>query len=285
MGHWGTAIFSNDTSSDIRDSFLNLYNKGNTISAIRIEIEKEFKEGGDLYHNSNFWLTLAAMQWQVGGLDNDVKLIAEKIIDEDIDLKVWQESDADDKSLVKRKNELLKLRDKLQTPNVKPRKVKKKVIPKSILKKGEIYAIPLKNLNYSALIIFEEILNEDYYFVIIANTDINSKELPTVDDVLKSHLVTKRPYKSDNFQVRPAIASYTNSKHKDVLKTFIKIGDVEIKSDYSQNYLSFGAAPWTSMIDWANDNDRRGATFLVKNYVKTTPWYKKLYLLNNSLNL
>ncbi|MDZ7605495.1 MAG: hypothetical protein U5K79_07880 [Cyclobacteriaceae bacterium] len=53
-------------------------------------------------------LTLAALQWQVGQVDNDVKLIVEKIIDEGIDLKVWQESDADEKDLIKRQDELTK---------------------------------------------------------------------------------------------------------------------------------------------------------------------------------
>ena len=42
MGHWGTAIFSNDNSADMRDSFLNLFDKGKPLSEIRIEIEKEF---------------------------------------------------------------------------------------------------------------------------------------------------------------------------------------------------------------------------------------------------
>lgn len=277
MGHWGTAIFSNDNSADMRDSFLNLFDKGKPLSEIRIEIEKEFKEGEDLHANSNYWLTLAALQWQVGQVDNDVKSITEKIIDEGIDLKVWQESEADNKDLTKRQNELIKLRDKLQIPNPKPRKIKKKTIPKSILKKGEVFAFPLTNQNFGALVILEEILNEDYYFVLIAITDINSKEMPTIDNVLKARIVTKEPYKSDDFKIRPAISSFTNSKHKDILKTFTKIGDVEIKNDYWENYLSFGAAPWTSLMKWANNNDTRGTDFLVKDYVKTDPWYKKMF--------
>jgi HD superfamily phosphohydrolase len=280
MGHWGTAIFSNDTSADIRDTFLDLFDKGKPISEIRSEIEKEFKEGDDLSVNANFWLTLAALQWQVGDVDKDVRALTEKIIDQDIDLKVWRESEADEKSLIKRKSELIKLRDKLQTTNPKPRKIKKKVFPKSIFKKGEIYAFPLNNKNYSALIIFEEVLNEEYYFVLVANTDINSKELPTLEEVLKSHLITKTPYKSDNYQIRPAITSYTNSKLKDILKTFVKIGEVEIKDDYTKNYLSFGLAAWPFMIEQTNtffssNAERPKERFLVKNYVKTKPWYKK----------
>ncbi|MDZ7605496.1 MAG: hypothetical protein U5K79_07885 [Cyclobacteriaceae bacterium] len=104
-------------------------------------------------------------------------------------------------------------------------------------------------------------MNEDYYFVLIAVTDINSKELPTIKNVLSAQLVTKTPYQSDNFKIRPAIASLTNSKHRDILKTFIKVGDVEIKYDYSKNYLSFGAAPWPMLMEWANDNDRRMENF------------------------
>jgi hypothetical protein len=135
MGHWGTAILSNDTSADIKDLFFDLYSKGYTHSDIRKEVEKQFKEGNDLNNNTDLWLTLALLQWQIGQLDKDVKEIAEKIIDEGIDLTVWKESEADPKDLIKRGKELLKLKEKLQVQNRNPIRIKAKAIPKSLFKK------------------------------------------------------------------------------------------------------------------------------------------------------
>ena len=282
MGHWGTAILSNDTSADIKDTFFDFYDKGEPLNEARKEVEKHFKEGDSLKDNTDFWLTLALLQWQVGQLDQDVKENAEKIIDQDIDIIVWRESSADEKSLGKRKNELFKLKEKLQILNTKPRKIKKKVLPKSILPKGSVYAFPLKDGKYSAVIVLDEILNEDYYFALILNTDLYKNELPTLDEILKSKVLTKPAYQNDK-TIRPAISSYTNAKHKEIIKTFIKIGDVTIKENYQKNYLSFGAAPWTFMMEWANmylvDNDPRPKiTFPLSDYIKMSDnWFKKLF--------
>ena len=282
MGHWGTAILSNDTSADIKDTFFSLYDKGKNLNEVRKEIEKQFKEGDSLQDNTDFWLTLALLQWQVGHLDQDVKEYAEKIIDQDLDITVWRESSADEKDLIKRKNELLKLKEKLQTSNLKPRKIKKKILPKSILPKGSVYAFPLKDGNYSAAIVLEEVLNEDYYFALILNTDVYKKELPNLEEVIHSRVLIKPTYQNDN-TIRPAIASYTNANHKEIVKSFVKIGDVLIKDNYQKNYLAFGAAPWTFMLDWANMYlvDKKSSSnkiFQVKDYIRSSnSWFKKLF--------
>jgi hypothetical protein len=283
MGHWGTAILSNDTAADIRDAFFNLYDKGQPLDTIRKKIETDFREGDKLSENTDLWLTLALLQWQIGSLDTDVKEFAEKIIDDGIDLKVWKECEADEKTLTKRKAELLKLKEKLQTINSKPRKIKKKVIQHSILKKGEIYAFQLNDGNYTAIIILEEIINEDYYFVVIANTDITMKELPTIDDVLKANILLLPAREVDKLDIRPAILSYTNIKHKNIVKRFIKIGSVIVTVDYSGKFLSIGLALLDYMFDFVNTylGDNKlvvSKNILVKNYVKSTDnWFKKLF--------
>ncbi|MBX7153520.1 MAG: immunity 26/phosphotriesterase HocA family protein [Bacteriodetes bacterium] len=274
MGHWGTAILSNDTAADIKDTFFDLYDKGQTLSDIRIEIEKQFKEGDDLSSNTDLWLTLALLQWQVGQLDNDVKEYAEKIIDQDIDITAWRESEADEKSLTKRKAELVKLKEKLQTSNPKPRKPKKKIAPKSILPKGDVYAFPLENGDYSVVIVLEEIISPDYYFVLLALTNICKKEIPTLEDVYKSKLLAK-PIYNDDKTIRPTIASFTNSKHKEIIKSFLNLGNVSIKEDYQKNYLSFGAAPWTFLLEWAkmylvDHVPRPSKNFQVSDYIKVS---------------
>lgn len=273
MGYWGTAILSNDTSADIKDTFFDLYDKDVPLCDIRIEIEKEFKVNDKLADNTDFWLTLALLQWQTGCLDIDVKQFAEEIIDNDIDIAVWKDCDSDEKSLSKRKSELKKLKEKLQTENPKPRKRKKKKMPNAIFQKGEVYAFPMKNGKYTSFIVLEEILNLDYHYTLAANTDIISNKIPTLSDIANSNILVLPPHDHVNVNYRPLITSYLAVKYKEIIQSFIKIGDVYVKKDYKGGFINFGASSWSYMIESVNiylvDNKERPHNKIkTKEYIK-----------------
>lgn len=253
MGHWGPAIFSNDTSADIKDEFNLLFNKKTDIPEIKEQILSSFKEGDNLENNTDLWLSLSYLMWQIGFDDEEIRENAIKIIDSDIDLKVWEDSDADKKAIRNRKKKLIELRNKLLIPNPKPRKPKIKKLIKSIFTKGDCYALPLKNGNYTGIVILEEILNPDFYAVIIAQTDINSETIPTLKNITESNILIEQPFQGMIENHRKSITGYSNFKYKDVVKSFEKIGNVEIKSDFSNNYLIFGSAPWEFLVDRANE--------------------------------
>lgn len=277
MGYWGTDILSNDYSADIKDSFFALYDKGDSFTSIVKTIKGEFIENENLVDNTNFWLTLALLEWQVGNLSSDVKILAEKIIDEGLDLQVWKGYGADEATLLKRETELFNFRIKLQTPNRKPRAQKEKKFQISILKKGEVFAFPLDNGYFSVVIVLEEVIDRDFYFLLIANTDIYKVGLPSLEDVMKSGILIKSvdPYE-------PAISCYSNSKYKGIVTTFIKLGDVVVKKDYKSNYLSYGMTPWSFMLEWANKYLNKGKpdkSIPVSNYIKTSAgWLSKIFV-------
>lgn len=175
MGHWGTSILSNDTSADIKDIYFDMFDSGKSISSIREKLKRDFLEGDNISNNTNFWLTMSLLDWQIGDQDEKTKQLAIKIIDEQIDIKVWEESGADKTTLRQRDKVLLELREKILNTNPKPRKPRKKRIPKPIFKKGECFAFPMK------------------------------------------------------------------------------IGELEIKGNWTKTYGQFGFTPWQWIIDYAND--------------------------------
>ena len=278
MGHWGSGILSNDTAADIKDKFFELYDKGLCPTDIRRHVVREFYEGDKLVGNTDLWLSLAHFQWQIGHLDKDVKEKAEQIIDQGIDLKLWEELEADKTTLKQRSVALQKLRTQLGSENPKPRKRKKKSTPRTIFKKGECYAFKLKNDNYSALVVLED-KKEEFTLNLIANTTINQKELPTIVDIKNTDLLILPPDPHfDRRKFREAIAVYMNVRYQKIIKDFIKIGDVEIAKVYSKDYFFWSTySPWVNLIETANkylvDNNERSNEIseLIK---KRPPWAK-----------
>ncbi|MCB0538604.1 MAG: hypothetical protein KDE33_13870 [Bacteroidetes bacterium] len=275
MGHWGPGILSNDTASDIKYTFYDLYDKGLEPVEIRRQVEKDFKEGDKLEDNSDLWLSLAYFQWQIGHLDKDVKEKAETLIDQDIDLKLWEDLDADLATLKKRSAALQKLRTQLQTDNPKPIHRKKKSTPKTIFKKGECYAVKLRNDNYTAVVVLED-KKDEFALNLIANTTIHQKELPTIEDIENADLLLLPPVQGLNNKkpYREGIAVYMNVRFRKIIKDFIKIGEIEIVRTYDENYLRWSSyAPWTNIAETAN-------IFLVDKKERPTETKKMNELIN-----
>lgn len=274
MGHWGTSILSNDTSADIKDIYFDMFDGGKSISSIREKLQRDFLEGDDISNNTNFWLTMSLLDWQIGDQDEKIKQLAIKIIDEQIDIKIWEESGADKSTLRKRDKVLLELKEKILNANPKPRKSKKKRIPKPIFKKGECFAFQMKNGNYTAVIVLEHVNSDDYIVNLIANTTINQSNFPTLKQIIESNILVLNGDKHRNEKYREAVSSYMHVKYKNVIKDFVKIGELEIKGNWTKTYGQFGFTPWQWIIDFAND-------YLVDNKSRPDIKIKTNKYLNN----
>jgi hypothetical protein len=74
MGTWGTAIFSDDTASDVRDEFRDLIGEGLSTEQATDELLKEYALSlDDPDDGPPFWLGLAVTQWKCGRLLEQVK--------------------------------------------------------------------------------------------------------------------------------------------------------------------------------------------------------------------
>src|SRR5262245_32153824 len=105
MGVLGTAIFSDDLAADVRDAFTDYVAQGlNAAAATEKLIAESASSLEDDEEAPVFWLALAATQWKLGRLIDNVRDRALQVIDSGEDLRRWKESDKS--TIEKRKKQL-----------------------------------------------------------------------------------------------------------------------------------------------------------------------------------
>ncbi|CAL2084593.1 hypothetical protein [Tenacibaculum sp. 190524A02b] len=139
MGTWSTEIKGNDTTLDIYSFFFDKYNNGGNQAWISKEIKAEFADyfsDSDDRNNSLFGLALA--QWETKSLESEVLDQIKQIIDNGIDLKLWKELGADEKTIQERK---IKLQDFLKLILTEKPRRKRRVRPKFKFTTNELVRI------------------------------------------------------------------------------------------------------------------------------------------------
>jgi hypothetical protein len=116
-------VFSDDTTSDIRDSYRALLADQVADDVAARQIIDEYLRELDEDEQHLLWLALAAAQSQVGRLRSDVRERALEIIDEGIGLELWEE--AGPQALSRRRAALAKLRVKLTGPQPVAKQLRK----------------------------------------------------------------------------------------------------------------------------------------------------------------
>lgn len=118
MGSWGTAIYSNDTASDVRDACNTLYAFLPVEEAIAA-LFREFREvtESELMDDdyASFWYALADWQWKHGVLTGEVRQKTLALLRDYAGLSDWEESGSAS-DVKKRKAVLDELRARLDSP-------------------------------------------------------------------------------------------------------------------------------------------------------------------------
>ena len=118
MGSWSTALYSDDTASDVKALLKDLKQFGiSGKEAYRIALEQFDPE------ETTFWLSLADCLWKEGRLPKEVKDKALGIIASRSDLELWQENPSDQK---KREKVLQKLESQLRSELPVPKKLRER---------------------------------------------------------------------------------------------------------------------------------------------------------------
>jgi hypothetical protein len=117
VGAWGTGLFDDDTTCDVRDQFIDYLEEGYTAAeaakSILEEYEEEFSIEEDLEVMSLVYIGLAAVQLEKHCLQEQVRLKTIKVIELGADLELWEE--ADDHDYEERKKVLQSLKHELVT--------------------------------------------------------------------------------------------------------------------------------------------------------------------------
>jgi len=144
MGFWGSSLYSNDSTCDIRDGYLNFIREGLSNEEAYEKILENLQDYIKFDEEPLFWFALAETQWKVGRLRPDVKEKALEWIEKNGGLDVWEEENPKGGSGWKKT--LQKLRDKLESPIPKEKKLRKPEIPNQDLwNLNDIYAYRMES--------------------------------------------------------------------------------------------------------------------------------------------
>ena len=114
MGFWGSSLYANDTTSDVRDSYMNYLMDQLSDQEVYEKIMEKFAEYfEDEDEEPLVWYALAETQWKVGRLLPEVKEKALYWIEHNGGLEPWLDTPSKGKGWMKT---LDKLREKLNSP-------------------------------------------------------------------------------------------------------------------------------------------------------------------------
>ena len=122
MGVWSSSLYGNDTTSDVRDTYMSFLQDQLSNDAAYENTQEKMHEliGGD--EEPLLWFALAETQWKVGRLTPQVKEKALAWIDKKGGLEPWLEYGGSGKGWLRT---LEKLKQKLESPMPPEKKIKK----------------------------------------------------------------------------------------------------------------------------------------------------------------
>lgn len=143
MGAWGTALFSDDSACDVRDSYVDLVGDGLTGPEATKALLREWSASlNDPDESPVIWLALAATQWRVGRLECHVLQQALNVIDSGSDLARWESGSKD---LKKRKVVLERLRAQLTSAQPPEKRIPKRFRDTNEWRVGDLVAYRLRS--------------------------------------------------------------------------------------------------------------------------------------------
>ncbi len=147
MGTWGTGLYQDDTTCDIKEDYLDLLKVGMSKEEALKKII-EYNEDRLRYEDERdlFWMALADTQWKYGRLDEKVKKRAIEAIESGRDLEIWKKDNP--KLYKKRKIVLEKLKEKLNTEQLQEKKITKMTFERPNWKVGDVILYQLLNEDF-----------------------------------------------------------------------------------------------------------------------------------------
>lgn len=99
MGAWGTGIFEDDTTCDVRGDFIDYLEEGKSVELATQLIVEEYSDkysiDDDLEVMSLVYIGLSAIQLDKKCLQEQVRKNAIELIDRGADLELWEEDEDD----------------------------------------------------------------------------------------------------------------------------------------------------------------------------------------------
>lgn len=282
MGAWGTAIKSNDTSSDIYSEFYDLYNEGAEPKAVADKLIKENRESIDSPEDSNnFWFALALALWETKSLTEEIYLKVKEAIVSGQDLLIWKELDASENDIKRRKAVLEKFLEQLSTERPKAKARKKLKVREPIFEKGACLSFKLKNGNYGGAIVFEADKQTGYGYNLVVTTRLNEPDKPSIQQFENAEVLVANFANWDN---EPKISWYLPDRYqKEASSLFEVVGLVKVETSFSPNGKEIRASfsgSWQQVVEpvelqFAYEREK-GTTnsFPVSQLIRKKKWWQ-----------
>lgn len=188
MGTWSRKLFANDTACDIKDTYIELLSNQYSDEDAYSNAYQEYSEliGSD--EEPIFWLAIAAIQWQVGRLTEDVKQKALYWIDADGGIDLWEGTK---QGRAKWKKTLSELKETLMSDLPPKKKFKKpKTFETNLWNIGDVYAYQFHKKYsediglYGKYVLLHKISEDDLWETVVPRIQIYNKvfdTLPSLD--------------------------------------------------------------------------------------------------------
>jgi len=248
MGAWSSSLYGNDTTCDVRDTYmLFLKDQLSNDEAYQKTLEK-FQEiiGSD--EEPLLWFALAETQWKVGRLISEVKGKALDWIEGKGGLESWLEYGGNGKGWLKT---LEKLQQKLESPMPLEKKIRKpEDLDMNPWALYDVYAyqfnkkISEENGVLGKYIIIQKIGQEDYWNGATMRIQIYDRifdEKPTLED-LQGLRILPLDFPSRFCSLKDAVVNGTTKEKEPIWMNTIWMNTFMIlykKSEYPKKHLTF----------------------------------------------
>lgn len=120
MGFWGTSLYANDCTCDVRDGYLRLLQMKYSNEDAYLEIRKDFSEYIGTDEEPLFWYALADTQWKTGRLTSEVKENALRYLECNGGAEFWEEGTKAYQGWLKT---IAKLKERLNKPQPREKRI------------------------------------------------------------------------------------------------------------------------------------------------------------------
>ena len=259
MGAWGSSLYANDTTSDVRDTYMGFLKEqlsNEEAYAKTLEQFHEYIEDPD--EEPLFWYALAESQWKTGRLQDDVKAKALEWIDKGGGMTLWQKSPSGGTGWQKT---LDKLKIKLESEQPKERKIRKPAaIDQNPWNMGDVYAYQFhsdearKNGAHGKYMVLQKIGEESYEADLIMRVLVFDKlfdEVPRLDDLDGLRLLPiDYPTSTRELRMSSLLGLYKKKEYPANQLTFI--GNISIPENViNARYSSSSWSVWFRIENWS----------------------------------
>lgn len=188
MGAWDAGLYSDDTTCDVRDSFVTHLKQGRSGEEAAKEILDGYGESlKDHEVECLVLLSLADTAWKYGRLTAQVRDRALVLIDNGGDMHVWEQDSPENSPL--RRKALNAIRKKLLAAQPEPRPVKlsppkiKRIISNELV--GSVFLLPLPSQRMTAMVLVDHVELGEGIEPIFSVIDWCGQKAPTEEELLR----------------------------------------------------------------------------------------------------